>query len=285
MIGAVSQKTARFNRRFVMKRNVFVLLIALAVSSSVWGQSPTTAEAYNLQGLEYFKKGDYDKAIESYNQAISINPDYADAYLNRGDAYDDKGDYDKAIESYNQVIRIDPNNAMGYVSRGLLYYNKKDYDKVIADYNQIIRIDPNNVFAYKTRGGMYFVKKDYDNAIADYNKAIMLAPNDASLKQGLEIIQRRGKSSVRFPRGFTGTWKRDNFNNTLTFTTTTLKPSNQNNFRVLSGISGDSYTVYLDDTPYWITTITVKLVNGSLVISGDSGDGEDNWNGTWKKRN
>ncbi|GHT91375.1 hypothetical protein FACS1894140_1870 [Spirochaetia bacterium] len=42
-------------------------------------------------------KGDIDKAIEEYTQAISIDPNDADAYLNRGNAYYDKGDYDRVI--------------------------------------------------------------------------------------------------------------------------------------------------------------------------------------------
>ena len=90
---------------------------------------------------------------------------------------------------------------------------------------------------------------------------------------------------VNFPTDFVGTWKRDNFNNTLTFTATTLKPSNQSSFRILSSVYGDSYTYYQNNSPSWIHAVTIKLVNDNLVISGDSGDGEDNWNGTWKKVN
>ena len=42
-------------------------------------------------------KGDYDRAIADFDQAIQLKPDYADAYYNRGIAYHDKGDYDRAI--------------------------------------------------------------------------------------------------------------------------------------------------------------------------------------------
>jgi hypothetical protein len=49
-------------------------------------------------------------------------------------------------------------------------------------------------------------------------------------------------------------------------------------------VSGDSYTCA------WASngrefTLTFRLVNDNLVISGDSGDDERNWNGTWKKKN
>jgi len=86
---------------------------------------------------------------------------------------------------------------------------------------------------------------------------------------------------VTFPDGFRGTWKRDNFNNTLTFDRNSFKPSNQDAIRTLQRVSGDFYTY----TPSSLSGLTIKLVNGNLVISGDSGTGENNWNGTWKKIN
>jgi tetratricopeptide (TPR) repeat protein len=69
------------------------------------------------------------------------------AYNNRGNAYSDKGDYDRAIADYTQAIRLAPNVASRYYNRGLAYYSKKDYDRAIVDFNQAIRLDPNNANA------------------------------------------------------------------------------------------------------------------------------------------
>jgi len=93
------------------------------------------------------------------------------------------------------------------------------------------------------------------------------------------------KLTVPFPAGFVGTWKRDNYNNTLTFSANFFTDSAQTGSAAyLVRVSGDSYTCA------WASngrefTLTFRLVNGNLVISGDSGDGEKNWNGTWKKIN
>jgi len=93
------------------------------------------------------------------------------------------------------------------------------------------------------------------------------------------------RSSTAFPSDYVGTWKRDNFNNTITLTATDLKSSSQYYNWGLQGISGDVYTIKsgLSNSKY-TTTITMRLTNGSLVISGDSGTTEDNWNGTWKRQ-
>jgi len=87
-----------------------------------------------------------------------------------------------------------------------------------------------------------------------------------------------------FPSGFTGIWKRDNYNNTLTFTATTVKSSNRDNAWNFVSVSGDSYTIIADNAAKTRLTITIKLVNDNIEISGDSGSGENNWNGIWKKR-
>ena len=47
-------------------------------------------------GLVYYKKGDYDRAIADFNEAIRLKPDLAEAYYNRGLAYDEIGEDTKA---------------------------------------------------------------------------------------------------------------------------------------------------------------------------------------------
>ena len=48
---------------------------------------------------DWATKGDFDKAIADYDQAIKLNSN-GWMYYNRGDAWAGKGDYDKAIADY-----------------------------------------------------------------------------------------------------------------------------------------------------------------------------------------
>jgi len=88
-------------------------------------------------------------------------------------------------------------------------------------------------------------------------------------------------SNVSFPASFLETWKRDNFNNTLTFTAKTVKASSSTTTWNLVSINGNAYKMNNGKTDM---TLTMRLDGGSLVVSGDSGQGENNWNGTWKLR-
>ena len=96
---------------------------------------------------------------------------------------------------------------------------------------------------------------------------------------------------VGFTSGFIGVWKRYELNNTLTFTATTLKSSNQNYAWNFISASGDAYTIEANTAAKTRMTLTFKLTRDfwddnkiNLVISGDSGNGENNLNGTWRKQ-
>ncbi|MFH1125870.1 MAG: AAA family ATPase [Candidatus Altiarchaeota archaeon] len=99
-------------------------------------------EYHNL-GNDYYKIGEFDKAIEHYNKALEIRPDLLETYFNRGLAYTRKGFYDKAIEDLTKVIELNPNLAEAYYTRGLVYEYKQDYNQAIVEYNKALEVDPN----------------------------------------------------------------------------------------------------------------------------------------------
>jgi lipoprotein NlpI len=150
------------------------------------------AIAYYSRGLAYYDKGDDDRAIAEYNEAIRLDPKFAYAYSNRGLAYDHKGDLERASPDYNEAIRLDPKYAQAYFNRGNAYYQKGDDDRAIADYNEAIRLTPKYAYAYNNRGTAYDHKGDPDRAIADYNEAIRLDPKfaQAHSNRGLAYYQK-----------------------------------------------------------------------------------------------
>ena len=137
---------------------------------------PKRAKAYNDRGVAYRNAGEYDKAISDCNEAARLDPQLADAFLIRGDAYRGKREYDKAIADYVVAIRLNPKSAVTYYSRGDAYAGKGECDKAIADYSEAIRFDPKNTEVFLIRGLAYAQKGDNDKAIADFTEAITLAP-------------------------------------------------------------------------------------------------------------
>ena len=100
----------------------------------------------------------------------AFDGDAVDAY-NRGNAYHDKGEFDKAIENYTEAIRLTPESVETYYNRGIAYGKKGEMDKAIEDFTEAIRLNPELAEAYHSRGRAYRYKGDQTKAEADFAKA------------------------------------------------------------------------------------------------------------------
>ena len=129
-------------------------------------------------GLDYYQKGEFDRAIEDYTKAIELKPDFADAYCVRAFAYFiGTGEVNRAIKDYDEAIELRPDDADIYCGRGLVYAKKGEFDRAIEDYNRAIKFKPDHANAYYCRGIAYFNKGDHDRALKDFDKVIELKPN------------------------------------------------------------------------------------------------------------
>jgi tetratricopeptide (TPR) repeat protein len=136
------------------------------------------AEAFNNRGFGYRLKGDYDRAIADYAQAIKLNAKLAAAFVNRGVAHDKKGDFDHAIGDYDQAIKLKP-SIEAYFNRGNAYLGKSQYASAIDDYNQALKLKADFAPAFDNRCWARAVVGILKPALADCNEALRLMPNNA----------------------------------------------------------------------------------------------------------
>lgn len=163
--------------------------------------SENLSAAYNNRGGAYEKKGDYDRAIQDFSEAIRLSPSFG-YYRERGIAYNGKGDYDQAIQDFTEAIHLNPNDAFIYVYRGEAYDHKRDYDPAIQDFNEAIRLSSENSRAYGSRGQAYREKGDYGRAIDDYSEAIRLNPKDLGAYFGRGLAYHRKGNNDRAIQDF-----------------------------------------------------------------------------------
>ena len=67
-------------------------------------RNPDSDKGFNERGLSYAKKGEYDRAIADYTEAIRLNREPVGPYINRGSAYEKKGELDKALADFREAL-------------------------------------------------------------------------------------------------------------------------------------------------------------------------------------
>lgn len=76
----------------------------------VAGSPEARKEAKKLYkaGVDYGNGGFFPQAAELFRRALRFDPQYIDAHYGLGRAYSDMREWDKAIESFEQVVALDP---------------------------------------------------------------------------------------------------------------------------------------------------------------------------------
>lgn len=102
------------------KTNLGVLIVETArnpmegitLLREVVENDPENENAQLQLGFFSYKSGQYDKAVERFENVLEINPARTDAILYIGEAYLAMGKKDKAIEQFERFLQVSENTAM-----------------------------------------------------------------------------------------------------------------------------------------------------------------------------
>lgn len=138
------------------------------------------ADFFFTRGVAHAKKGDQDRAMSDYNEAIRITPNFPNALINVGLIYCRKGDDDFSVQSIKRAIELTPDNAGGHLQLASVYYKKGDYHNAIASYNAFLKLQRDHAVGLYGRG-MAKQKLGDTSADVDTTAAKALNPNVGSL--------------------------------------------------------------------------------------------------------
>jgi len=173
-------RAATLNNRGVAWKTKGDLDRALADYDEAIRLDPGLANAYNNRGAALGAKGEFDAAMRSFDTAIRLDPGLSRAYVNRGLARQARGDLDGALADFDQASAKDPSDARIFLNRARLWQQKGNPGKALDDLSQAIRVDPTDESLFIARGRLWDQQGNYVRSIADYDEAIRLNPNAAS---------------------------------------------------------------------------------------------------------
>ncbi|PWB88017.1 TPR repeat-containing protein YrrB [Methanobrevibacter thaueri] len=126
--------------------------------------------------------GEYELAIDSFNQIIEHIPDETFSLNKIGSCYLYLEKYDLALSYFNKVLEIDSEDSDALLNMGLYYNDLEMYDDALIYLDKCIEIQPNDGAALLQMANIYKNKQDYHNALRYVNQALGQNPNDLMLQ-------------------------------------------------------------------------------------------------------
>lgn len=114
----------------MLKKLITSCIISLTISASVFAtEIPMDAKLDYNQGIDFYKLGMYERAIESFRSAIKTYPDYIDAYYNLGTILEYLRNDSEAIVIFKQIYVRNPHDYEVIYKLANLSAKIQDYTK------------------------------------------------------------------------------------------------------------------------------------------------------------
>lgn len=155
--------------------------------------SDKEADPYAQQlddALLAYQQGNFDKAIDIFEQIIINQPDHPLALHALGFLAFEQNDLDNAMVYLQRAVAADPQSAECQCHLANVYAALKNFSLAEQHYQQAIRLQPDYAEAYHNLGALYYKTGRRDEALRFYAKAVELQPDyaDAHYSLGLYFI-------------------------------------------------------------------------------------------------
>jgi tetratricopeptide (TPR) repeat protein len=140
---------------------------------------PSAARAYANRGGALQAQGKLGEALESFDRAISLEPDLWEAFSARGTILFALGRADEALASFDKAIFLEPKGANGFYNRAFALQTLGRFPEALESYDKAILLDGSAADAHFNRGNVLFALERYAEALAGYDEAIALKPDFA----------------------------------------------------------------------------------------------------------
>ncbi|UCD83412.1 MAG: tetratricopeptide repeat protein, partial [Deltaproteobacteria bacterium] len=142
------------------------------------------------------QQGDYQKALESYEQLLELSDDNAQLisfHTQIGKIYEeDLGQWDEAISTYKKALELDPNYLPVWEDLASTYIKQKDFSRAIQAYERLIPkyielSDYEKAASLQVAIGRIWETNLYrpDNAILRYSQALEIHPDQEDALEAL----------------------------------------------------------------------------------------------------
>ncbi len=136
-----------------------------------------------------FHLRDLPSAAHHFKEVTRLDPLRAGAYINLGAIYNLLDKLDDSIQALRRGIQLDTQRAEGYYNLGLVYRRKGQIDLAIHAYREALRLNPRMADAHYNLANLYLDKEQYRQAVESYRQALQVRPAWEKALEGLDAAQ------------------------------------------------------------------------------------------------
>lgn len=153
--------------------------------------------AYN-HGVSLTAAGNYSEAVQSFDQAVTLDPLYFEAWNDKADALNRNKNFAEALLASDRALALNPEYVRGWINRGYILYNLGRYDEELLAYEQAVSIDPDSADAWFNKGYALGGMGKWDEALRAFDKVESLNPAYPNLAANQRIAQNNLDATTPF---------------------------------------------------------------------------------------
>lgn len=192
----------------------------IAYRNDATQHSKINLAAFILRKVALKRNSSYEEVEDLVLEASDLVP--GDFYLESlwGDLLYFKGDYEKALAHYENALYKRPEDAQVHARAGLTAMQQMQYEKAITYFEKVLSSQPETFFMLFSLGRCHFELKHLEEAVELWEKALKIAKDDreksaveAALNQARELLASTSDSTreedQRFVIHFAGNSQQD----------------------------------------------------------------------------
>ncbi|MBI2218085.1 MAG: tetratricopeptide repeat protein [Candidatus Rokubacteria bacterium] len=131
------------------------------------------------RGIAYYRGGQYEAALQAFDEAVRLAPREASTWNNRALARLRMGQTTGALADLTKAIELSPADPELNFNRGNVYMALGNHDYAVQDFNRAVALAPGYAKAYFNRGVARVRAGDFAGAEADWRYAIAMEADPA----------------------------------------------------------------------------------------------------------
>lgn len=134
-------------------------------------------QAYNNLAMTFWVKNDPRNAIKYFKKANSVNHFYTQPLVNLASVYKQLGDKKSQLHYLLKAIKINPSDYMAYYWLGDYYRGEGQYSQAIENYKEVVKIQPRFGQAYLNLAICFFETEEFNYALLALKQYNELCPD------------------------------------------------------------------------------------------------------------